>query len=57
MGNNREIEKITIYIFTERISNNSEKMLRKLAESYHREIVFIDTEKLIGEMQSIGINM
>lgn len=56
LENNKEVEKLTIYILPEGISDDSEKILRKLAESYHREIMFVDTEQLIGEMQSIGIN-
>lgn len=56
LENNKEIEEIVIHLMLEEVSDESKEQLLKLANYYNRKIIFIETQKLIQKMKSVGIN-
>ena len=45
--NNRELEALTVYCVTDRVSDASREKLAKQAEHYARDLVFVDAESII----------
>ena len=55
LENNMDIDKISIYVLEENVSECSKKQLEEMVKKYRREIVFIETEQLVNKMKNIGI--
>lgn len=55
LENNKHLDEITLYIMGEALSDESIHKFIKLVVDYNRNIVFLDTEKLIELMKKINI--
>ena len=53
--NNKEIEALTVYCVTDRVSDASCEKLKKQAEHYARELVFVDAESIIEQIKALNI--
>ncbi len=47
LENNRHFDEILIYILGDKLSGDSEDKLRSLAAGYHRQLTFLDRERLL----------
>lgn len=55
--NNQNADRICIYVLGEEISETSEEMLKRTVESYHRDIVFLNSQNLILKMKELDMPM
>lgn len=53
--NNRQAERITIWLLTENVSPESREMLQRLVDSYGRKLIFADSTELLQKVESLGI--
>lgn len=55
LANNLQADKIRIYILGEGLTEVSKSKLQHLAEQYQRNLIFIDSEKLIQKMKVLNM--
>ncbi|MCR5651478.1 MAG: glycosyltransferase family 8 protein [Lachnospiraceae bacterium] len=53
--NNKHIDEIRIFVLGEELSEDSKEKLCSLASEYERQIIFVDTDSLIGMMKEMGM--
>lgn len=53
--NNKDIEALTVYCVTDHVSDASCEKLKKQAEHYARELVFVDAESIIEQIKALNI--
>lgn len=53
--NNRDIDEMTVYIFTDGFSEENEKRFAQLAEKYDRKIVIMDIAEKVQDYKSKGL--
>ena len=53
--NNRDVEKIRVFLAAERLSDESRQRFSEEAERFGREVVFVDSSQLAKEVTDLGI--
>ena len=56
LENNKEIDKLTIYILGEAITEESKKMLTSQINRYSREVILVDATSLVKKLKEIEVN-
>lgn len=55
LENNKDAEKITIYLLLEDVTEESRRKLQTLVQGYGRELVFADSNPLLQKAEELGI--
>lgn len=54
--NSKDIEELTVYLATEKVSEENTKKLAQLAQSYGRTLVYLDTSMIYDRIKKVGVN-
>lgn len=55
--NNRDIEKIVVYLVLDQVSSENKSRYRQLAEEYGREVVLLDASEVVEKIKALNIPM
>lgn len=53
--NNKELDALTVYCVTDRVSDTSREKLKNQAERYGRDLIFVDAESIIEQIKALNI--
>lgn len=56
-ANNRDIEKIVVYLVLDHVSGENKRRYRQLAEEYGREAVLLDAAEIVEKIKALNIPM